>query len=123
MAHEARVAGLHAAEAGVAKVHALARDEPFDQDFGFPDLDDGRVRTRIGDDGPRIVLPDPMTGPFGSGVQTFNRPAFLFAREPLGKAEIETAGAESAPGGALILKVGSHRLLYDRMGVRPARRS
>ena len=119
LAHEARVAGLHAAEAGVAKVHALGRDELFDQDFSFPDLDDERVRTRIGDDGPRIVLPDPVTGPFGSRVQTFNLPAHLFAGEPLGKAEIEAAGAESAPGGALMLKVGSHRLLYDRMGVRP----
>ncbi|MCY4122979.1 MAG: CRISPR-associated helicase Cas3', partial [Acidobacteria bacterium] len=120
--HEARVAGSHAAEAGVAEVHSFGRDEPFDQDFSFPDLDDGRIRTRIGDDGPRIVLPDPMTGPFGSGVQTFNLPAHLFASEPLGKAAIEGAGAESAPGGAIMLKVGSHRLLYDRMGVRPAGR-
>ena len=121
VAHEDRVVGLHAAEAGVARVHALGRDEPFDQDFSFPDLDDERVRTRIGDDGPRIVLPDPVTGPFGSDVQTFNLPAHLFAGEPLGKAEIEATGAESAPGGVM-LNVGSHRLLYDRMGVRPAGR-
>ena len=116
VAHEAKVAGLHAAEAGVAKGHVLGRDEPFDQDFSFRDLDE-RVRTRIGDDGPRIVLPDTMTGPFGSGVQTFNLPAHLFVGEPPTKEEIKTARAEPQPDDSVILKVGGHRLRYDRTGV------
>ena len=116
--HDRRVFALHAAAAGVARGHALSRNEPFDEDLIFSDADDN-VRTRLGEDGPRIMLPHPVTGPFGAGVQTFNLPAHLFASEPPGRPEIETVGAESAPGGALMLKVGSHRLLYDRMGVRP----
>ena len=117
VAHEARVAGLNAAEAGVANIHALGREEPFDQYFSFPDLDDERVRTRIGDDGPRIVLPDSVTGPFGSAVRTFNLPAHLFAGEPPTNEEIKGARADPQPDGSLILKVGGHRLRYDRTGV------
>jgi len=117
VAHNGRVSGLDTAKAGIAELHVLGRDEPFDQDFTFPDRDDERVRTRLGDDGPRIVLPDPVTGPFGSGVQTFSLPAHLFADKPPGRAEIEAAEAEPQPDGSLILKVGSHRLRYDRTGV------
>lgn len=121
VAHDGRVFALDAAEAGVAQQHVLGRDKPFDEDFTFPDLDE-RVRTRIGDDGPRIMLPEPVAGPFGSGVQTFNLPAHLFAGEPPGRAEIEAARAEPQPNGSLILEVGSHRLIYDRMGVRAGER-
>ena len=117
VAHDARVFGLDAAKAGVVEPYALGRDEPFNHELTFPD-DDEHVRTRIGDDGPRIMLPDPVTGPFGSDVQNFNLPAHLFAGERPGRAEIEAASIESVPDDALILKVGGHRLLYDRMGVR-----
>ena len=59
--HEAKVFGLRAAEAGIARTHALSREEPFDEDLAFPDLDE-KVRTRLGEDGPRIVLADPVPG-------------------------------------------------------------
>ena len=120
LSHEGRVFGLRAAKAGVARNHALTREEPFDEDLAFPDLDE-RVRTRLGEDGPRIVLPDPVTGPFGTDVQTFNLPAHLFSGAPPGKDEIEAARADPAPPGALILEVGAHRLTYDRMGIRRVR--
>ena len=95
----------------------LTREEPFDEDLAFPDIDE-RVRTRLGEDGPRIVLPDPVSGPFGAGVQTFNLPAHLFRHAPPGKEDIEAARAEPAPAGALLLEIGEHRLNYDRMGIR-----
>ena len=120
LSHATKVFGLHAARAGVARNHALIRDEPFDEELVFPDLDE-HVRTRLGEDGPRIVLADPVTGPFGADVQTFNLPAHLFRRKPPGKEEIEAARATPASAGSLVLlQVGDHRLTYDRTGIRSA---
>ena len=109
--------GLRAAEGGLARNHTLSREEQFDQDFAFPDLDE-RVRTRLGEDGPRIVLAEPVAGPFGTDVRTFNLPAHLFRGKLPGKEEIEAARAEPAPAGGLLLHVGDHRLTYDRTGIR-----
>ena len=83
----------------------------------FPDLDE-KVRTRLGEDGPRIVLADPVPGPFGTPVQTFNLPAHLFRGAQPGKEEIKAARAEPVPAGGLILKVGGLNLTYDRTGIR-----
>ena len=116
LSHEAHVFGLGAAEAGVARNHTLSREEQFDQDLAFPDLDE-RVRTRLGEDGPRIVLAVPVTGPFGTDVRTFNLPAHLFRGKLPGKEEIEAARAEPAPAGGLLLQVGGHGLTYDRTGI------
>ena len=117
LSHETKVFGLRAAEAGVARNHALTRDEPFDEELLFPDLDE-HVRTRLGEDGPRIVLADPVSGPFGTPVQTFNLPAHLFRGRPLGKEDIEAARAVPAPAGGLVLQVGDYKLTYDRTGIR-----
>ena len=110
------VFGRRAAGAGVARNHALTRNEPFDEDLVFPDLDE-HVRTRLGEDGPRVVLPDPVTGPFGVGVRTFNLPAHLFRGGAPRKEEIEAARAVPVPEGGLVLQVGVHSLAYDRTGI------
>ena len=116
--HASKVFGSRAAGAGVARNHALTRNEPFDEDLVFPDLDE-HVRTRLGEDGPRIVLPDPVAGPFGTAVQTFNLPAHLFRDRLPAKEETEAARAVPGTGGCdLVLQVGDHRLAYDRMGIR-----
>ena len=116
VSHASRVFGRRVAGAGVARHHALTRDEPFDEDLVFPDLDE-HVRTRLGEDGPRVVLPEPVTGPFGIGVQTFNLPAHLFRGGVPRKEEIEAARAVPVPEGGLVLQVGDHRLAYDRTGI------
>ena len=116
LSHLSEVLGRGAAEAGVARNHALTREEAFDDHLAFPDLD-SKVRTRLGEDGPRIELPSSVRGPFGSAVTTFNLPAHLFGRGAPGKDEIEAAQAEPAEPGTLILTVGDHRLSYDRTGI------
>ena len=115
--HASRVYGQRAAGAGIARNQALTRDERFDEDLIFPDLDE-YVRTRLGEDGPRIVLPEPVTGPFGAGVQTFNLPAHLFRGGVPRKEEIESARAVPVPKGGFVLQVGEHTLTYDRSGIR-----
>ena len=117
LSHEKKTFGLPAAEAVVARNHALTRKEEFNERLVFPDIDE-KVRTRLGEDGPRIVLADPVPGPFGKPVRTFNLPAHLFRSAPPGKEEINTARAETRQEG-LILHIGNHRLTYDRTGIRP----
>ena len=114
--HEQKTFGLAAAEASLAQEHAFTRTEAFDE-LAFPDLDE-KVRTRLGDDGPRIVLSEPAFGPFGASVETFNLPAHLFRGKLPGKKEIDSARAEPVQDG-LILHVGDHRLSYDRSGIKP----
>ena len=59
LSHEAKVFGLRAAEAGIARTHARSREEPFDEDLAFLDLDE-KVRPRLGEDGSRIVRARPV---------------------------------------------------------------
>ena len=115
------VEGLELAERNVARGHVLDRRKEFER-ITFP-ANDERVRTRLGEDGPRIRLAEGVTGPFGREVTTFSLPAHLFRgrgqeRMP-SKEEIEEARAEPVDGGALVLVVGPWRFRYDRSGVRP----
>ena len=116
LSHLGDVVGRKSAETVAARNHALTREEPFNEELVFADLD-ARVRTRLGEDGPRIKLPFPVTGPFGSGVRTFNLPAHLFRHGLPAKEEIEAANAKSKGLGTLVLALGDHRLLYDRTGI------
>ena len=111
--------GFAAAERGIARGHLLDRSSPFDECLTFPNLDE-KVRTRLGEDGPRIELAEPQPGPFGLPVRTFNLPAHLFSGGSGGlpsKEEIEAAYAEPASEG-LSLHVGGRVFQYDRRGVR-----
>ena len=117
VSHGTTVVGRRAARGLVASNHALTRNESFDEDLLFPDIDEP-VRTRLGEDGPRIVLAVPVTGPFGKDVQTFNLPAHLFRGVAPTKEEIAAAWTEPGPESGLLLRVGEHVLTYDRTGVR-----
>ena len=119
LAEEQRTHGLAAAERGQAQLHALDRRASFDENLMFPDLDE-KVRTRLGEDGPRIVLAEPVPGPFGPPVRTFNLPRHLFGAVGAlpSKEEIEAPRVEAVPPEGVILHVGSHAFLYDRRGIR-----
>ena len=75
--------GVSSAKRQQAKYHLLDRtQEKFDDCLEFPDIDE-LVRTRLGEDGPRLKLETAVTGPFGSDVQTFNFPAHMLKPEEL----------------------------------------
>ncbi len=115
---EQRTFGFAAAETVCARGHSLTRTCRFDEELTFSDLDE-EVRTRLGEDGPRVALRQAVAGPFGSLVQTFNLPAHLFggAHSVPSRAEIESATLGGTPRD-LVLEVGSHRFGYDRAGLR-----
>ncbi len=116
--HEQQTFGLAAAETKRAREHSLDRTVPFNEDLNFVDMDE-KVRTRLGEDGPRIVLSDKSEGPFGKSVRTFNLPAHLFggAQSTPSREEIEQAKL-AGPAPTAVLQVGSHRFTYDCSGIR-----
>ncbi len=81
--NEQKIFGVFSAERQQAKFHLLNRtQEKFNDCLEFPDIDE-HVRTRLGEDGPRLKLETAIPGPFGSEVQTFNFPAHLLNPEDL----------------------------------------
>ena len=116
VSHEMKTFGLPAAEEGVARGHAFTRKEEFNEQFIFSDIDED-VRTRLGDDGPRIQLAEPGPGPFGTPVQTFNLPAHMFRNGMPTKDDVQNARAEFREGG-LTLYIGNTSVEYDRTGLR-----
>ncbi len=115
LSHEQKTFGFSAAEAKLASSHALTREEEFNERLVFSDIDE-QVRTRLGEDGPRIVLADPVPGPFGNDVQTFALPSHLFRAGLPTEEEIDAVRTEPR-NDELILLVGEHRLIYDRTGI------
>ena len=116
LSHEQKTFGLAAAEEGVARRHTFTRTEEFNEEFSFADVDEN-VRTRLGEDGPRIELADTVPGPFGKPVQTFNLPAHMFREGLPGKEDIDNARGEPTQSG-VTLHIGSYTFNYDRTGVR-----
>ena len=112
------VRGREAAERNLATRHVLDRGTNF-TDITFPDAEE-HVRTRLGEDGPRIRLRGSAAGPFGQEITKFSLPAHLFRGHGgmPSKEHIEGAHAEPVEGG-LVLVVGRHRFEYDRRGIRP----
>ena len=80
LTHEQQTWGLAAAEEQVARRHELNREELFDEQT-FPDLDE-KVRTRLGEDGPRINLDQAMPGPFGKPGENLQSTSLLFSTNP-----------------------------------------
>lgn len=116
--HKLSVDGKQGADRSHARRNRLDRTAKFDHQLSFPADSEERIRTRLGEDGPRVELAEPVVGPFGLPVQTFNLPAHLFRKDfPTGE-QIEAAAAQPAP--AFRLTVGSHVFEYDRAGIRRA---
>ncbi len=110
------VQGKEAAERQTARLVTLDRSADL-WELSFPPRDE-YVRTRLGEDGPRIRLSKGATGPFGREVTSFTIPAHMFRTLP-SKDEIDGVWVEPVHGG-LALVVGSRRFHYDRSGIRSA---
>ena len=111
--------GQAAAQAQLASEHVLDRRQPLTTDDGRQGISfssEDRVRTRLGQDGPRLLLAEPCVGPLKKEVQTFNLPAHMFGNAPPDSGDLEQAHAENQTWG-LILKVGDRSFRYDRAGV------
>ena len=121
-AHEGRAFGAEAAKGAAAQSALLGREDGFLEDDAprksLTRLDDeAAIRTRLGEDGPRIMLTEAATGPFGSPVRTFSIPFHMVKCDPPSPDAIATARAEPMADG-LRLILGSHEFIYDNEGIR-----
>ncbi|MCZ0942359.1 MAG: CRISPR-associated helicase Cas3' [Gammaproteobacteria bacterium] len=116
LAHVQRSHGVDAAEVGQAKEHALDRTAKFGE-TAFPNADE-RIATRLGEMGPRIVLEEPVPGPFGAEVRTFSLPAHLLGGKvaALSREQVENAKARHVAG-TLTLFVGDLNFSYGATGL------
>lgn len=77
--HEMQLYGTNSAELILARNHSFCKQTQF-EDLEFSS-DDDHIRTRLGEDGPRILLDQPLPGPFFESVRTFNFPMHLLKKE------------------------------------------
>ena len=119
--HLNNIMGRSSAERQIAQLHVLKRTETFDERFTFGKREDEtHLRTRLGDDGYRVVLISPSLGPFKKNVTTFNLPEHLFRlpnRTELSKDILESATLESTAGNDFLLTVGDFQFNYSCRGI------
>ena len=111
--------GIIAAEVQRAKFHVLDRSTPFD-DHHLKFHEDENIRTRLGDDGPRLRIENPVNGPFGNKIQTFNLPRHLFSDSDIleiGKGNISNENIEILDD-KVIIRTGKAYFQYDNLGFR-----
>jgi len=113
--HQQQILGRGCAEVSAAKAFSLDRACDFDSRIEFPQ-DDGHIRTRLGEDGPRIELDASIIGPFGNDVRTFNIPAHLFRNRLPSKDDIENATVQRDSNG-VSLSVGQTCFTYSASGL------
>ena len=115
--HQDVVAG-ELAQGMVARLYTIDRHKRFDE-LAFPS-DEERIRTRLGEEGARIMFAEPHpTGPFGEPVSEVVLPAHLSRGLLVDDAPI----VESTEVGWFTFAIGHRRFDYDRHGVRPARQA
>jgi len=107
--YRARVIGKTIAETLGAENVVLDRRQPFPDSFP----DDEAVRTRLGEEGALLTLPDGVTGPFGTPIRTIALPAH-WSRGITGEDEVRATDE-----GLLTITVGSRGFIYDTAGLRP----
>ena len=119
IAYEGKNWGTNLARSNAAKAHLLDRKCEFIEMGAFSDVDQ-EVRTRLGEDGPRIELADPVPGPFKQDVQTFSLPAYWFSKL-VNKRDVVAEDVEiinTDENSAVIrFRVGDVLVHYDHRGI------
>ena len=107
--YRARVIGKTIAETLGAENVVLDRTKAFPESFP----DDEAVRTRLGEQGAVLTLPDGTIGPFGTPIRTIALPAH-WSRGITGEDQVHISG-----DGPLMIAIGSRTFVYDTAGMRP----
>ncbi len=103
--------GARAAEAMVAKLGVLDRENPFDDKLHFPS-DEERIMTRLGEEGAVLDLDPPPEGPFGRLVTRVTLPAH-WSRGLTGEDEVGV----TRDGLGLILSIADRHFRYWTEGL------
>jgi CRISPR-associated endonuclease/helicase Cas3 len=109
--HEQWVLGARQADRQAAGYVLIDRDRPFGAEPFPDDLD--TVKTRLGQDDYRILLPEPTTGPFGTAIDELAVSEWQLDDPP----ETEDASDVSPFDGGFTFRFGGQAFQYDRFGL------
>lgn len=116
--HGQHVSGRALAERVLGRHNLVRRDEPFlGSEVAFPErgVDADHIRTRLGEDDRRIVLPSAAPGPFGRSICEILLPGWQ-ARDLPSEPHVSMTRQGD---GALDLAIADVPFVYDRLGLRP----
>ena len=102
-----RTTGKALAEMRAAGLVILDRDAPLPERFP----DDEKIRTRLGEEGVRLTLPEGVTGPFGVEVRNLTLPPH-WSRGLSGEEEVEISSQSP-----LAMTVSDRSFAYDATGL------
>lgn len=115
--HRNWLSGTLMAEVGLAALNQSSWDEAFGV-RGWAH-EDGRIATRLGA-GDRVVAFDaPIVTPFGARTSTLTLPAWMAGAVA---EEDRPTAVEPLPGGGAAFRFGERDYVYDRLGLRVARK-
>jgi CRISPR-associated endonuclease/helicase Cas3 len=115
--HRNWLSGTLMAEVGLAALNQSSWDEAFGA-RGWAH-EDGRIATRLGA-GDRVVAFDvPIVTPFGARTSTLTLPAWMAGAVA---EEDRPTAVEPLPGGGAAFRFGERDYVYDRLGLRVARK-
>lgn len=107
------VLGKEIAAMGAARNVLLDTETGF-AELRFPDEDEAKVRTRLGEEGALVTLAAPAEGPFGQMISAFTLPAHW----SWGIDSRSLAKSAAASDGSLVVTVGEEPFHYRRSGLR-----
>jgi CRISPR-associated endonuclease/helicase Cas3 len=109
--YHGKIMGFEAAAAGLGGNVALETDRPF-ADQAFPG-DEERIRTRLGEEGPRLTFEQPVKGPFGHVITGVPLPPH-WAR---GLDLTLPVTVEVCDGQDLVIAISGRTFKYGRFGL------
>jgi len=115
--HRRKTSGKVFAERGVAALNVVERHARFgDYSFDKGGLDE-RIASRLGESDRRATFEQHLAGPFGHSLRELTIPGWLVKDVPSDAAPIEVEPVTGPGAAALRFTFGSHRFVYDRLGL------
>ena len=109
--YDRMIGGARAADGQIARMNALDRTIPFDEDLRFP-ASDQRIMTRLGEEGAVLELEGAPIGPFGRRVTRIALPPHW----SYGVSDDQQIRVEPADAGFALL-IGDKAFRYARTGL------
>lgn len=113
--HANWVIGRTSGQRRLADLNLVDWSRPYGE-FSFPERDEGRIATRLGEGDRRVQFTPAVSGPFGHVVPELVLPARWVSGVD---GDMPDATNVAAREGMVTFSFGDRRFVYDRLGVRP----
>jgi CRISPR-associated endonuclease/helicase Cas3 len=111
MAHQKHIMGQDYADRVMHDLASIDRSKPFGEELFGADID--QIKTRLGQDDYRVLLPEAVPGPFGAPIDELSVSAWQLDDPP----EAEEATDVTPFDGGFQFAFSGHTFRYDRFGL------